>query len=361
LKAVKLCCILIFIAKTPAMINAVKEERALMDITPEQRKVIYEAEKSGIEQEARSNGGQASSSQNTSTGLPPKVAALLCYLGVWVTGIIFLILEQKSVKVRFHATQSILIFAPLAIMGWILGWIPNSGAVFSAAISVLALVLWIVLMVKAYRDEEFEITFVSSLSRQLINAPVSYSSTDKTQAAGNISSSSGEVPARRYVPGSRTGRLVGSSLSIGWSAVLLVLFNYYSEYIATYQGQTSDGVTNWIRDPIFNQDLHLWLPVLNTALFAAILGNIITIVWDKYLLREPIKILIDVFALVAIVSLITIFPFEFSTFSDTVALEATEIGVKVFLILVAVGIGVGVLVRFIKLIVNIARGVTSYL
>ncbi|MEL7561509.1 hypothetical protein [Dehalogenimonas sp. 4OHTPN] len=330
-----------------------------MDITPEQRKAIYEEEKARIEQEARSNGGQTSSSQSTSTGLPPNVAALLCYLGVWVTGIIFIILEQKSVKVRFHATQSILIFAPLAIMGWILGWIPNSGGVLSAAVSILALVLWILLMVKAYRDEEFEVPLVSSLSRQLIKAPVTYSSMDKTQAAGSTGAPSGEL-AGRYVPGSRTGRLVGSSLSIGWSAVLLVLFNYYSEYIATYQGQTSDGVTNWIRDPIFNQDLHLWLPVLNTALFAAILGNIITIVWDKYLLREPIKILIDVFALVAIVSLINIFPFDFSTFSDTVAIEATEIGVKVFLILVAVGIGVGVLVRFIKLIINIARGITSY-
>ncbi|KTB49058.1 putative membrane protein [Dehalogenimonas alkenigignens] len=331
-----------------------------MDITPEQRKAIYEAEKSRIEQEAGSNGGQASSSQNTSTGLAPNVAALLCYLGVWVTGIIFLILEQKSVKVRFHATQSILIFAPLAIMGWILGWIPNSGGVLSAAVSIVALVLWITLMVKAYRDEEFEVPFVSSLSRQLIKAPVAYPSADKTQAADNISAPSGEVPARRYVPGSRTGRLVGSSLSIGWSAVLLVLFNYYSEYIATYQGQTADGVTNWVRDPILSQDLHLWLPVLNTALFAAILGNIITIVWDKYLLREPIKILIDVFALVAIVSLINIFPFDFSAFSDTVALEATEIAVKVFLILVAVGIGVGILVRFIRLIANIARGITSY-
>ena len=88
---------------------------------------------------------------------------------------------------------------------------------------------------------------------------------------------------------------------------MLVFMNYYHQYIAIYHGQTSNGVTTWIRDPILNQDIHQWLPILNVALFASIVGNIITIIWDRYLLREPIKIFIDVLNLYAIVSLAIIF------------------------------------------------------
>ena len=332
-----------------------------MEISPEERRKIYEEEKIRIEQEAKSAGNQSGSSLNTSTGLPSNVEALLCYVGAWVTGIIFLILEQKSMTVRFHATRSILVFGPLSVAGWIMGWIPVSGGISSAVVSILSFVLWIVLMVRAYRDEEFEIPVVSDLARQMIGAPETPAHPiPVTQTKEIENTSSSQVRSIKGVPGSRSRRLIGSSLAIAWSSVLLVFMNYYHQYIAIYHGQTSNGVTIWIRDPIFNQDIHQWLPLLNIALFASILGNIITIVWDKYLLRDPIKILIDVFALGAVIGLVSIFPFDFSSFSDSVSIDATRTGVTLLLIFVAISIGVGLLIRLIKLIVNVARGTTSY-
>ncbi len=51
--------------------------------------------------------GQQPSGPKTGTGLQENVAGLLCYVLGWVTGIIFLILENKNRFVRFHAIQSI--------------------------------------------------------------------------------------------------------------------------------------------------------------------------------------------------------------------------------------------------------------
>ncbi|XUX00019.1 MAG: hypothetical protein TUN42_08995 [Dehalogenimonas sp.] len=331
-----------------------------MEISPEERRKIYEEEKARIEREAQAV-KQTDSSQKTSTGLSPNIEAFLCYLGAWVTGVIFLIIEQKNAKVRFHATQSILIFGPLSVAGWILGWIPVSGGVLSFIVSIVALVLWIVLMVKTYRGEEFEIPVVSNLARQLtgITSTSSPPGNDNLTASAE-NASKPATDSRKYVPGSRAGRLVGSSISIAWYSALLIFMNFYHQYIAIYHGSTSNGVTIWTRDPILNQDFQQWLPILNVALFVGIAGNIMTIIWDKYLLREPVKMVVDIFSLAAIISLINIFPFDFSSFPDAISIDATRVGVRVVLILAAVGTGIGILVRFIKFISNLSTGRTSY-
>lgn len=44
------------------------------------------------------------SAGDSTTALKPNVAGLLCYVGIWVTGIIFLIIEKKiswSVFMRY--------------------------------------------------------------------------------------------------------------------------------------------------------------------------------------------------------------------------------------------------------------------
>jgi len=85
----------------------------------------------------------------TNVGLEQNVASLLCYLFGWVTGIVFFILEKDNKLVRFHALQSIIVFGALSIAGALLDWIPIIGSFFSAAIGILAFILWIVLMIKA--------------------------------------------------------------------------------------------------------------------------------------------------------------------------------------------------------------------
>jgi len=108
--------------------------------------------------------------ERTSTGLPENVAGLLCYLGVWITGIIFLILEPKNRFVRFHALQSIVTFGGLAIIGFIVGimlsFLPFFVATMSTALGILGFILWIVLMVKAYQGEMYKLPVAGALAEQ---------------------------------------------------------------------------------------------------------------------------------------------------------------------------------------------------
>jgi uncharacterized membrane protein len=98
-------------------------------------------------------------STDTSTGLEPNVAGLLCYALGWITGLVFLLLEKTNGFVRFHAMQSIVTFGAITVLLIVLSvlaglWIV--GPLFTALSVVtwiLAIVLWIVLMVKAYQGE----------------------------------------------------------------------------------------------------------------------------------------------------------------------------------------------------------------
>ena len=53
--------------------------------------------------------------EKTSIGLDENVAGLLCYVLGWISGIIFLLIEPKNNFVRFHAIQSIVVFAIINI------------------------------------------------------------------------------------------------------------------------------------------------------------------------------------------------------------------------------------------------------
>ena len=53
--------------------------------------------------------------ERTLKNLTPNVAALLCYVGGWISGIVLLVLEQKNRFVRFHALQSIILFGSLTV------------------------------------------------------------------------------------------------------------------------------------------------------------------------------------------------------------------------------------------------------
>jgi uncharacterized membrane protein len=48
--------------------------------------------------------------------LKENVKRLLCYLGFWVTGIVFLVVEKRDRLVRFHAMQSLVTFGVLNIV-----------------------------------------------------------------------------------------------------------------------------------------------------------------------------------------------------------------------------------------------------
>jgi len=352
----------------------------LMDLTPEERRKIYEEEKAKIEAGQQPEKEKISDSQETSTGLAPNVAGLLCYLGFWITGIVFFILEQKNRWVRFHAAQAIVVFGALFIASLILGWIPYIGPFFKVVIGITGFILWIILMVKAYNGESFRIAAAADLAEAMIGSPGRVPdyptppppAENKETAPAPVMVAPAAVPAApehidekiekkidNFFKNKREGRITASAFAIAWSIILLVVFNFFSEYIAYYHGSSAGGVVTWTRDPFFTSDISLWLPILNTALAVAIIGHIIKIIVDKNLLNQAIHIIIDGFGMAAVITLLVVFPFDFSVIPNEAAAAGTDLGVHIVLICISIGYGISIVVRIIKLLISIIKAVVK--
>ena len=110
--------------------------------------------------------------EKTSTGLSENVAGLLCYVLGWISGIVFILIEQENKFVRFHAMQSIATFGAITIIIIvlsILGLIPFIGVIFDIVnwvIGILAVVLWIVLMVKAGQGTKYKLRWAGEFAEK---------------------------------------------------------------------------------------------------------------------------------------------------------------------------------------------------
>ena len=102
----------------------------------------------------------------TSTGLDENIAGLLCYVLGWVSGIVFLLLEQENKFVKFHAVQSIIVFGTLSLVNGVLGWIPVLGLIIGIISGILAFVLWILLMVKASQGERYKVKWAGNYAER---------------------------------------------------------------------------------------------------------------------------------------------------------------------------------------------------
>lgn len=341
-----------------------------MDLTPEERRKIYEEEKARIEAEQAAETETPPPEPETSIGLAPNIAGLLCYLGVWITGIVFFVLEQKNTWVRFHAAQSIVAFGILTVASWLLGWIPYIGPVFSTIIGIVGFILWIVLMVKAYQSEKFKLAVAGDIAERmaapsgtvpdLAEQPAPTGKEITPPASGITPEPEKAVKPITPAPRGHGGRITASAFAIAWSIILLIFFNFFRQYFAYYEVDTAGIGVIWMTYPFFTNEIVRWLPLLNTALAFSIIGHIVLIAYDRYLLRKTVMMAIDGLSLATVLTLLAIFPFDFSVIPNRAAEVATQAAVIFVLIGIAVGLGIAFLVRLIKLLVDIGRGKTSY-
>jgi uncharacterized membrane protein len=114
----------------------------------------------------------------TSTGVEPRLSALLCYSAWWISGLIFLIIEQQHRAVRFHAAQSVVLFGGLSLLIGMLsagsvGMLVVSAAAFQAArllvylVWIAAVAIWMLLMLKTFQGETWRVPFASDLATRL--------------------------------------------------------------------------------------------------------------------------------------------------------------------------------------------------
>jgi uncharacterized membrane protein len=106
-------------------------------------------------------------------GIQENVAGLLCYVLGWLTGIIFLLIDKRPF-VKFHAAQSIVVFGGLTVIriallflhgvvgGGFISW--GFVGLISLLVGLVTLVLWILLMVKAYQHETFRVPVAADIA-----------------------------------------------------------------------------------------------------------------------------------------------------------------------------------------------------
>jgi uncharacterized membrane protein len=129
----------------------------------------------GAAQAGQSQGPVVAAAQ---TGLQENVAGLLCYVLGWVTGLIFYFVDKRP-SVRFHAAQSIVVFGALHILDIAVGsffgfsFLTGGWTGFSLGYSLwrlihlVGVILWILLMVKAYQGERFRVPVAADLAEKI--------------------------------------------------------------------------------------------------------------------------------------------------------------------------------------------------
>jgi len=112
--------------------------------------------------------------------LTPEIAAGICAIVPLVGGIIFLALEKKNAFVRFWAMQSVffggaivLLWIVISILSAILLHIPFIGWLMipvvwliGAAFGIGSFVVWVITIIKAFSNVEWEIPYLGKLARK---------------------------------------------------------------------------------------------------------------------------------------------------------------------------------------------------
>jgi uncharacterized membrane protein len=107
--------------------------------------------------------------EKSSTGLDANLAAACTYLLGFVSGIVFLVIEKDSRFVKFHAVQSTVTFLVLTIVWRVSWWLPGVWwivFILSPFIGLAILILWFLLMYKAYQGEKFKLPIAGDIAEK---------------------------------------------------------------------------------------------------------------------------------------------------------------------------------------------------
>ena len=104
-----------------------------------------------------------------------NLVAALSYLVLFITGIVILLVEKDDKFIRFHAMQSTLVFGAIVviniILGLIIGAIPLlefASSIVNTLVFIVALIVWIVSMLKAFQGQMFKWPVVGNFAEKQI-------------------------------------------------------------------------------------------------------------------------------------------------------------------------------------------------
>ncbi len=108
--------------------------------------------------------------KTTTLRLEENIEGALCYSLGLITGILFLLIEKENKFVRFHAIQSTSVFLPLFLI-LILIFISFTFAslILLPIIVAAVIILWILLMYKAFKGERYKLPMFGDFSERLLS------------------------------------------------------------------------------------------------------------------------------------------------------------------------------------------------
>ena len=145
----------------------------------------------------------------------------------------------------------------------------------------------------------------------------------------------------------------GSHISIILVTVVqLIFFIGFHKYIAWPITGPDGSVT---RLSMLTGDYFTWLPIMITGSIIVIVASVVMIIHDEYRFSRTIQIGFNIIGIAVSVSLVSIFPFDFSVIPNATAVDVVPIVVTVFFILLPVFYGVTALIMFLRLRKYIAK------
>ncbi len=153
----------------------------------------------------------------------------------------------------------------------------------------------------------------------------------------------------------RGRRAFGSVWNVIWSLVFIIFFNFYSKYIAYFQYERINGSLHWNVFPIITPDFSKLIPLITAGLFVILVGNIILLVIDRYVLSRIVEILSSVFAVVILINIIMAFPFDFNVIPYNQLSEMLPLIIKILSGLIVLILVILIIANFIKIIIKITK------
>ena len=148
-------------------------------------------------------------------------------------------------------------------------------------------------------------------------------------------------------PGSRCGDIASDIATILMTIAQIIFLTFFHEYIAWYATGPDGSVT---RLPMLTDDYFTWLPFPITASILVIVALTATVLYDRHRLRQAAWAVFSILGIVVVVSLVSIFPFDFSVIPNPVAADVVPVVVTVFLIFMAIFYAAAALVQFARIV-----------
>ena len=153
-------------------------------------------------------------------------------------------------------------------------------------------------------------------------------------------------------PQSRCGEIVSDLSIIFVTVAQLIFFTSYHKYIAWHTTEPDGSVT---RLSMLTDDYFSWLPFPTAASILVIGATMVMIVFHNDWFRQVAWIAFCIAGVAVTVSLVSIFPFDFSVIPNATAVDVVPKVARVFFILQAGFYGVTALVMLAKLGDNAAK------